>query len=420
MPKGKITKSAVDGLTAGERDQYLWDTKIAGFGLKVTPAGGKGYLFQYRMGGRGAKTRRVTIGKHGTVTADGARTEASRLSLLVSQGIDPQAEKAERKRQSIELAFDGYVERFTEECLKSEWPASWQDAERLLKQYALPALKAKSLPEITRADVTAVLRPLRSMPATEAKVFAVLRRLLNWAVNSGDLEVSPMNAMKGPEGAKARDRVLKDWELLLVWKASKRLGYPFGPLVRLLILTGARREEVAALDWTELTRSGAVWSLPATRAKNGRATEIPLSSGALGLIDELRDKRDTRDNSWPRRGLLFTTTGKTPVSGYSKAKKRLDAAITKLNDGEPLEGWTLHDLRRTLATGMQRLGVRFEVTEAILNHVGKSQSGVAGIYQQHDWGPEKRAALQAWSEHIERLLTGADETNVVQLGEVRA
>lgn len=420
MATARITKSAVDRLQPAERDSFLWDDRVSGFGVKVTPAGRKVYIFQYRMGGRGAKVRRYTIGRHGAITADNAKAEASRLSLLVTQGIDPQDDKAERQRQTVELAFDGYVTRFTEECLRVDWPSSWREVESVLRRYALPSLKSKALPEITRRDVTAVLRPLRKMPATEKKVFAILRRLFRWAVNNGDLDVSPMLDMEGPEGAEARDRFLKDWELRLVWDACGALGYPFGPLFRLLILTGARREEVASLPWPELDRASALWSLPAERAKNANATEIPLSSGAIKEIENLRDIRDDRDKRWPRKGYLFTTTGTTPVSGYSKAKKRLDALVAKANGGEALERWTLHDLRRTLATGMQKLGVRFEVTEAILNHVGQSRAGVAGVYQRHDWGPEKRAALQAWSDHIERLVTGADDTNVVQLGEARA
>lgn len=420
MATARITKSAVDGLQAGERDSFLWDDRVSGFGVKVTPAGRKVYIFQYRMGGRGAKVRRYTIGRHGALTADNARGEAGRLSLLVSQGIDPQDDKAERQRESVELAFEGYVARFVEECLRVDWPASWDDAERTLRRYALPVLRSKSLPQIQRKDVTAVLRPLRKMPATEKKVFAILRRLFRWAVNNGDLDVSPMLDMEGPEGAEARDRFLKDWELRLVWDACGALGYPFGPLFRLLILTGARREEVASLPWSELDKASALWSLPAERAKNANATDISLSSGAIKEIENLRDIRDDRDKRWPRKGYLFTTTGTTPVSGYSKAKKRLDALVAKANGGEALERWTLHDLRRTLATGMQKLGVRFEVTEAILNHVGQSRAGVAGVYQRHDWGQEKRAALQAWSDHIERLVSGADDTNVVQLGEARA
>ena len=364
--------------------------------------------------------RRYTIGKHGAFTPDKARDEANRLSLLVSQGQDPQSAKAERQREVVELAFEGYLRRFTDECLKVDWPASWEDAERTLQRYALPVLRSKSLPEIKRRDVSSVLRPLRKMPATEKKVFAILRRLFRWAVNNGDLDVSPMLDMEGPEGAKARDRFLEDWELALVWKASASLGYPFGPLVRLLILTGSRREEAAGLIWQELDKEKSRWSMPAERAKNGNATDIPLSDAAVKVIESLRNEKEIAEDRWPRKGYLFTTTGATPVSGYSKAKRRLDAKVAELNGKQELERWTLHDLRRTLATGMQRLGVRFEVTEAILNHVGQSRAGVAGVYQRHDWGPEKRAALQSWADHIERLATKTDKSNVVQLGKVRA
>ncbi|WP_394728193.1 tyrosine-type recombinase/integrase [Altererythrobacter sp. GH1-8] len=420
MATKRISKTSVDNLQAGERDDFLWDDKIAGFGVKVTPKGRKVFIFQYRLGGRGAKVRRYTIGPHGSITAEKARDEAGRLSLMTTQGIDPQSEKAEKRRETVELAFEGYLSRFTDECLKVDWPASWEDAERTLQRFAVPVLRSKSLPEIQRRDITSILRPLRKMPATEKKVFAILRRLFRWAVNNGDIQTSPMLGMEGPEGAKARDRYLEDWELVLVWRACEELGNPFGPLIRLLALTGARREEVAGLSWSELDQDRSIWSLPAERAKNGHATDIPLSVLALAEIEKVRNDRNNRNDRWPRRGLLFTTTGKTPVSGFSKAKKRLDAKIAELNEGEGLERWTLHDLRRTLATGMQRLGVRFEVTEAILNHVGESKSGVAGIYQRHDWGPEKKAALQAWSDHIKSLLTKKDETNVVQLADLRA
>jgi integrase len=197
-----------------------------------------------------------------------------------------------------------------------------------------------------------------------------------------------MAGMERPSGPASRDRVLEDWELKLVWQASHKLGSPFGPLVRLLILTGARREEVAGLSWAELREDAAMWHLPAERAKKGNPLDLPLTSLALQELAALKGKGD----KWPRKGLLFSTTGKTPVSGFSKAKARLDAEIAKLNEGEALNAWRLHDLRRTLATGMQRLGVRFEVTEAILNHVSGAKSGVAGVYQRHNWADEKRTA----------------------------
>lgn len=418
MASGNVTKSAVDGLHSGDRDKFLWDAKVPGFGVKVTPKGSKVYLFQYRMGGRGSKVRRYTIGKHGAITADNARTEAKRLAMMVAQGDDPQANKVDQRRIAVDLAFPAYLDRFVSDCLKVEWKASADEVEAMLRAYALPILQSKALPAITRSDVSAVLRPLKGKPASRSKLFAILRRLFRWAVSEGDLKRSPMADMETPAPPKARDRYLRDWELVLVWNASHDLGYPFGPMIRLLILTGQRRNEVSDLPWSEISKPDAVWSLPAARAKNGEATDIPLPQLAITELSGVAKRKKKAD--WPRSGFVFTTTGKSPVSGFSRAKTRLDKLVTKLNQGEALEPWTVHDLRRTLATGMQRLGVRFEVTEAILNHKSGSRAGVAGIYQRHDWGPEKKAALQSWSDHIERLLTGADQTNVVHLAEARA
>lgn len=419
MASGNVTKSAVDGLKAGPRDAFLWDAKIPGFGVKVTPAGNKVYLYQYRMGGRGSKVRRYTIGKHGAVTADQARNEARRLAALVLQGDDPQAQKQKKRKIDVQLAFDRYLDHFAEECLKVEWKASHQEVEAMLRTYALPVLRSKPLPEITAQDVSAVLRPLRRKPASRSKLFAIMRRLFRWAKSEGDLVgPSPMADMEAPDPPAERDRWLRDWELALVWEAAADLGYPFGPMVRMLILTGQRRNEVSDLPWQEIDRSEALWSLPAARAKNGEAAYIPLSSLAIDELGSIAKRKKKAD--WPRTGFVFTTTGSSPVSGFSRAKSRLDKLITKANDGNPLDEWTLHDLRRTLTTGMQRLGVRFEVTEAILNHKSGSRSGVAGVYQRHDWAPEKRAALDAWARHITAICEGAEGSNVVRLDQVRA
>lgn len=416
MPTARINKSNVDALARGPKDVFLWDDRLAGFGLKVTPANSRVYLFQYRMrGGRGAKVRRYTIGKHGALTPDQARSEANRLAMLVKQGIDPQADKVEKKRQAVDLAFPAYLDEFARDCLAANWKGSAPEVEAMLRNHALPTLKSKALPEITRTDIAAVIRPVKKKPALASKLFAVLRYLFRHAVSEGDLTSSPMEGMKPPHAPAARDRVLEDWELALVWKAAVVVGNPFGSMVRLLMLTGQRREEVAGLPWSELRQQETLWKLPADRSKNGQAVDTPLPSLAVALLGAL-----AKGDKWPKRGWVITTTGKVPFSGYSKAKSRLDVEITKLNSGEALERWTLHDLRRTLATGMQRLGIRFEVTEAILNHVSGSRSGVAGIYQRHDWGPEKVRALQAWSDHIEGLITASDKSNVVRLAEARA
>lgn len=413
----------MDATHPAAKEVMLWDDKVSGFGLKVTPTGSKTYLFQYRLGGRAGKTRRVTIGKHGNLTPDAARKEAERLSRLLSQGVDPQQQKQDNARKAVDLAFKGYAKTFVDDCLKVRWKASHKDGDALLRLYAIPVLGSKPLHEINRADIRAVLQKAKGKVGSSRNLFAVLRRLFRWAVSEGDIEVSPLTGMEPPPLPTKRDRVLSDAELKLVWQATEKLGYPFGPFVRMLIITGQRLEEVSALEWSELEKAASMWTLPADRAKNATASLVPLSTLAANELDALA-KRTKRKDGWPRKGFVFSTNGETSISGYSKAKLRLGkeiAALAKDDDEIGTIGpWRFHDLRRTLATGMQRLGVRFEVTEAILNHVSGSKSGVAGVYQRHDWGPEKKAALQAWSDHVAGLLTEKHTTNVVALAERRA
>lgn len=423
MAKGRINKSNVDALRPGVAEVVLWDDKVAGFGLKVMPSGTKTYLFQYRLGGRAGRTRRVTIGKHGSLTPDKARKQAEDLAGLVSNGVDPQQLKQDNARKAVDLAFKGYAQSFVDECLKVRWKTSHKDGEALLRLYAIPVLGNKPLHEINRSDIKAVLQKAKGKVATSRNLFAVLRRLFRWAVSEGDIAVSPVTGMEPPPLPVKRDRVLSDQELKLAWQASDKLGYPFGPFVRLLIVTGQRLEEVSGLEWSELDKGRREWLLPAERAKNDTASIVPLPDLAVKEIDAL-GKRAKRKDGWPRKGFVFSTTGETSISGHSRAKRRLDREIAMLAAKEadlpPIAAWRYHDLRRTLATGMQRLGVRFEVTEAILNHVSGAKSGVAGVYQRHDWGPEKRTALQAWSDHVAALLIEHDKTNVVSLAEARA
>ena len=393
------------------RLQAFSGTNFRGFGLKVTPSGSRSYVFQYRMGGRETTARRYTIGTHGSPwTPTTAREEAERLALMVRQGVDPREHQRERRRELVELAFRGYAQRFLKLYVIGEWPASYDFAESILRLHVVPVLGEKPLPKIGKSDITDVLDRLPpSKPALKRNVYAVLRRLLRWAVGRGDLDRSPLEGFEAPASVPSRERVLNDAELALVWKASSGLGYPFGPMFQLLMITGQRREEVAGLKWEELDRSSAAWLLPAERSKNGKSHIVPLSAPAAELLDSL-----AQSEKWPRKGFVFTTTGTTAVSGYSRAKRRLDVAMRRIlgemSDGlddafTPLAAWRVHDLRRTLATGLQRLGVRFEVTEAVLNHVSGARSGVAGVYQRHDWADEKRDALARWAQALERIIS---------------
>lgn len=419
MPTGVITLRAVDALKPDAKPVFLWDQDVKGFGLKVAPTGVRTYIFQYRLGGRGAKTKRYTIGTHGRLTPDEARKRAKRLASQVLDGLDPAAVKRTERQERIDLAFDAYVGRFLELRMAHKAARFHELTAAILRIHVTPRLKDKPINTITKADVVQVLDALPiNQLALRRNTFAILRLLFNWAVNRGDIAQSPIANMTSPEPVAARERVLTDRELGMVWRAAGQLDYPFAPFVRLLIATGQRRDEAGKLDWSELDRDTVTWTIPSDRTKNGKPHIVPLNALAAGILDEVAMLLTKCDDVWPTKGLVFTTTGKTGISGYSRAKARLDHHIAELaveTKVEPPLPWRLHDLRRTLATGLQRLGVRFEVTEAVLNHLSGSRSGVAAVYQRHDWAHEKRAALTAWGTHVGSILKGGSATNVVQL-----
>ncbi len=415
MATGKIIKSAVEAMPPSDIVSFLWDTELKGFAVKRTPAGSKVFILEYKLGGRAGKTQRITIGKYGPITPDQARTVARRHLSDIAEGIDPAAAKAKAKRDRVELAFSRYAARY----LAIDAPKrSYTFVESILRVHVIPVLKDTPLPAITKADIRSLIDNLPDEQISlRRNVFAVVSALFSTAANKDHIPVSPTLGMKPPPKAESRDRVLSDSELILAWLAAGGMGYPFGTLYRLLIATGQRREEVAALDWSELDAASATWTLPAARAKNGVASLIPLNALAVAELDTIAALH--RAKKWPAKGLVLTTNGRTPISGYSKAKARLDASIGGI-EGNEVEPWRVHDLRRTLATGLQRLGVRFEVTEAVLNHVSGAKSGVAGVYQRHDWKEEKRAALNAWGWHVESLLNPADQSNVVLMRTVNS
>lgn len=433
MPTGTISKKTVDAAQAGSKDWFLWDDDVPGFGLKITPAGGKVYVLQYRLARPGEAERtaakRYTIGKHGKLTPAQARDRAKELAALVAQGIDPKQQEldaiaatdeaarvaAERVRLEGELAFENLAATWLDhyENEKDRRPSSVRQAKLIVNKHLKPRLKGRPMPHIGRADLQPIIDaiPVKQRGMRRA-VFAYASILFGWAHKRGDIPENPLASMVKPEAPKARDRVLTDVELGAIWKASASINDPFGPFFRLLILTGQRRSEVAAINWSELDRATATWTIPADRAKNGVAHIVPLSSLVLAELDALSlavqikaEEKKPDAKHWPKSGFVLTTTGRTPISGITKAKDALDVAAAKDCDGNALPAWRIHDLRRTLATGFQRMGVRFEVTEAVLNHVSGAKGGVAGIYQRHDWQAEKRAALDSWAAHIKALTT---------------
>jgi integrase len=419
----------VEAVPKGTGDVFLWDDELRGFGLKVTPAGKRSYVYQYRIGGRGSKTRRWTIGSHGSPwTPTTARDEAERLALLVGQGLDPVDAERKRRQDAVTLEFSAYLDLFVTQYLEVEWGSSWKLAKRRLEMHVLPSLKNRVLTDLTKADINAVFDKMRGQPASARNTWAALGKMLAWAEKRGDIPLSVMKTMDAPPTVKARRRTLSPDEILALWRATRLLNKPFGQFVRLLLITLQRRNEVGGLWWKELSHNEGLWRLPAERAKNGLDHLVPLSSLAVVELTSLR---------WKHRGLVFTTTGETHISGYSKLKTRLDSLmlteLQKIADkraeeaDEPrhvaeLAPWRLHDLRRTGTTQMQRLGFPIEVTERVINHhQGGEASGIRGIYNLYEYQDEKTRALQAWADWLDQLITDAKPaSNVVPIAVARS
>ena len=432
MAVGRITKESVDAvdIPALGRRTYLWDTNLKGFGLMVTDKGARSYLVQYRIGGRGNPTRRVTIGKHGSPwTPATARTRAAEIledvrrqddpfdkhkSVLDAKRQEKQKREAEAKRDAV-LSFSSvaseYMERDAKKRLKS-----WPEVARIIDKELLPVFGAKLLTAITAAEIIETLERIgdRSVGISRhshAALSAIFKYASKRHVGLFPKSMSPMADVPAPPPSQERKHYLDDTEIVLLWNATFELGWPFGEIYRLLMLTGQRRLEVGQVAWPEIDLSSKRWLIPEGRTKNKREHLVPLSDCALEVFTGLPKIAS-------KKQLLFTTTGETPVSGYSRAKKRIDEiiAVKSKKDGVIVRPWIVHDIRRTVATKMQYLGVKVEVTEEILNHKTGSRSSIARRYQVYEYEHEKRAALETWECHLLALVAGQSADNVTKLG----
>jgi len=382
----------------------------------------------------------LTIGKHGSPwTAETARTRAKELLHDVDCKVDPfdaaKAQLAQKKQEresafaaahiNERLGFSIFADRFVEQYAKVRQPKSWREIEGIIRRDLKPVFGDRPLTQITDAEIVEMLDDLRGRGVTPSlKAYKVLRLLFGFATDKERRHLrpaaSPMLGIKPPGAAGKRERVLSDRELRYAWLAAGGLGWPFGPIVRLLILTGQRRDEVAGMSWPEIDQAQKQWVLPGARSKNGLPNLVPLSATAMSIIADVPALPG-------KAGLLFTTTGETPVSGFSRVKARLDASMLDLmrrdaiEDGDDvdaitLEPWVLHDLRRTAATGLQRLKFPTEVVEAVLNHQSGSKAGIVGRYQLYKFEKEKRVALEKWGRHLTAMLGRSTMSNVVAIG----
>jgi len=391
---------------AGRKDVLLFDEALPGFGLRVTAGGKRIFIFQYRAG---AKVRRSVLGTFGAeLTTAKARKKAEMLRGQVRDARDPVAERraarvAAEEGEAAEQAAQAAA-KYTVDALITQWAAnhlaerSASYAKRVPAELraALAAWKEAPAAAFAQADAVQTLDAVKAErgPIAANRLRAVARACWGWATKRGALAVNPWEATPRPARETARERVLTDAELGALWNVAGTLDAPWSGILRLLVLTGQRRGEVAGMQWDELDLGAAAWSLPGSRTKNHNPHSIPLPAEAVAVLGEVKRRRGAV--------LVFEGARGTVPSGFGKMKARLDVQLAKAAKevGRKAMPWTLHDIRRTVATGFQRLGVRLEVTEAVLNHVSGSRSGIVGVYQRHGWEREKAEALKAWAAHV--------------------
>jgi integrase len=424
-----LTDPEIKKLALPDKRKEVPDGRITGLYLVVQPSGVKSWAVRFRANG---VPKKLTLGAYPAIDLATARKRAQEALGAVAGGKDPAAIKqasraaamAERKAdvERVDRVAELFIERYVKRS--GRVGAAWgKEVERLFKIEINPRIGAKRIGDVKKRDINDILDAIadRGSPITANRCFAVLRKFFNWARDDRDLiAASPCAGVTARTEERSRDRVLDDEEIGLAWRAFDAIGWPFGPIGKLLLLTGARRSEIAEASWHEIDPTAKTLTLPASRTKNDKPHVIPLSDGAVEIVKALPRIEG-------KAGLVFSTTGATPVSGFSRSRELIEramvaelrkAAIDRGEDPEKVEPpkpWTLHDLRRTVATNLQKLGVRLEVTEAVLNHVSGSRAGIVGVYQRHEYTAEKRAALDAWGRYLDALLTGAPAANVVEL-----
>jgi integrase len=455
----KLGKRELDALVCppGRRDVLVFDDELTGFAVRVTAAGTRTFLFQYRQG---KTVRRLRIGEYGDITPAQARRLAEEARGAVAGGGDPaadrrarmvatvQAERETRRKQEADsLTVGVLLDRWEKLGLNGRGELHRAEAPRAVRTcfHGLLDKPAHSLD--AGAVQRAVDRIARTRPVMARRGRDYARAMFNWAIRRRLLTANPFAAAQIEGREVSRDRVLSDDELGEAWRGARAVGPPFDAFFELLILTLQRRAEVAGMLWDELSDDLSTWTVPAARAKNGKAHIVHLAEPARVVLRNI-----------PRRyssGYVFTTTGQSPISGFQNAKERLHAKIVEERirlaqealeqDGAPpIENatggsaprqrsaekglspvaainWRLHDFRRTGVTVMARLGIAPHVADRLLNHVQGTIRGVAAVYQRHEFLAERQAAIEAWAAHVLAVAQGrAAGSNVVTLAAKRS
>jgi integrase len=361
-----------------------FDKGFPGLALRLSYGGSKSFIFFYRIGGR---QRRMTLGTYPAISLADARELWREARKDVAQGRDP---ALGRKRDKAAQNFAEVAREWLTRVQSKN--KSGRQVELIVEGELIQAWGHRNIADIGRRDILDLVDSIadRGSIAMASRVQSYIRALLIWCMGRGIIVSDPSAHLPKLNGQIHRDRVLNNAELVAVWRGAVQVGYPYGTVVQLLILTGCRRDEIGGLTWSEI--DGEMIRLPGERTKNKRPHEVPLSTPAKLVIE--RTPRFINPINF-----VFLGERLRPISAWSRAKIDLDTACQ-------VEGWRLHDIRRTVATGMAEIGVAPHIVEAVLNHVSGAKAGVAGVYNRAVYAREKAAALEAWGAHVMALVCG--------------
>ena len=393
MPKKTLTVAAVERIKPPAKGQSEhFDLGHPGLALRVSYAGAKSWAFFYRIGGH---LRRTSLGAYPAMSLIEARDAWRAARQSVARGIDPSPRHGVGRADTFSDVVAEWIRRDQSKNRES----TLYQTRKLFEKDLLPVWGSRRVDTIVARDIIELLDRIadRGAPTIARRIHIHLHRFFGWCLKRGILTANPMATVDKPSGEASRERVLTDDEIVAVWKASE--FEPYGSATRLLMLTGARLQEITRLRSSEVT--GDTISLEGARTKNGKPHLIPLSAPARAILDAM--PRGTGGEF-----LFSNSNGKRPVTAWGHAKGKIDAVAK-------IDPWRLHDLRRTVATGLQRLGVNLVTIEAALGHVGGSRSGIVGVYQRHSFSAEKRTALEAWGAHVMALVEGRTPGKVLPM-----
>jgi integrase len=407
-----LTTAAVEKIKPTAARQEIPDARMQGLYLVVQPSGAKSWAVRYRLKGKPAK---FTLGRYPRLEIAAARKQAGAILETVAKSEDPAAPKRAAKaaapeQDTFERVADDFLKRHVERKRERTVIEYRRPIEKLLK----PRWRNRLVKDITKRDVIEVLDELvdAGKPVAANRTFALVRKLFNWCLARDIIAASPIAGLRAPTDERARQRVLTDDELRLLWPVFGQLGHPFGPWMQVLLLTGQRRDEVSRMRWRDLDLEQKLWRIPTT--KSDRPHLVPLAPAVVAILEAL-----------PRfKGpFVFSTTGgERPISGFSVAKRRVDrelaaalaqAAKAAGREREPVPAWVVHDMRRTVRTNLSRLRVPPHVAELVLNH---SIRGIQPVYDVDEYLDERRHALGAWASLLQEIVDPSSDKVVVLQG----